>query len=169
MACRAVRRRNCWLSGAARDIGASGSDDRVAELTGLVVGEGWRRLGIGCSLLHGMVAALEPHAAFLLAETRTGNAGGWKGTLKAGFLPIGFEPLAHRMLGRHEPMLMMGQVTPRAMAQRRCDYQTSAKAHELARVCLAPLGASLPGIQLAKHCESLLNGAGVLRVSTQRV
>jgi hypothetical protein len=129
-----------------------------------VVGERWRLLGIGRSLLRAMVEALEPGAAYLLAEVRTGNAGGWKGTLTAGFLPIGFEPLAHHVLGRHEPMLMMGKATLGALAQRRCDYQTSAAVHELARVCLAPLGARVPGGQLATLYEP--PPGGVLRVHT---
>ena len=130
--------------GAATDIGALRGDDRVAEFTGLIVREEWRRQGIGQSLLKAMCEALEDRVEFMLAETRTGNLGGWKGTQKAGFIPLGFEPLAHNMLGRHEPMIMMGRISPSAIKLRRLDYQTSSTAYRLGTKCLRALQLPMP-------------------------
>jgi hypothetical protein len=83
-------------------------------------------------------------ALFLLAETRTGNLGGWKATVNAGFIPIGFEPFAHNMLGRQEHMIMMGKVLPAAWETRTLNYQTSAVARRLGTVCLRALGQPAP-------------------------
>jgi hypothetical protein len=88
-------------------------------------------------------------ALFLLAETRTGNLGGWKATLNAGFIPIGFEPFAHNMLGRQEPMIMMGKVLPAACERRTLNYRTSAAARRLGNVCLRLLGQPAPPSQSA--------------------
>ncbi|MHC4206648.1 MAG: GNAT family N-acetyltransferase, partial [Planctomycetota bacterium] len=136
--------------GAATDIGALRGDDRVAEFTGLIVREEWRRQGIGQSLLKAMCEALEDRVEFMLAETRTGNLGGWKGALKAGFIPLGFEPLAHNMLGRHEPMIMMGRVSPSAVKLRRLDYQTSSTAYRLGTRCLRALHLPMPPCRRVK-------------------
>ena len=83
-------------------------------------------------------------ALFLLAETRTGNLGGWKATVNAGFIPIGFEPFAHNMLGRQEHMIMMGKVLPAACESRTLNYRTSASARRLGSVCLRLLGQPAP-------------------------
>lgn len=150
--------------GAATDIGALRGDDRVAEFTGLIVREEWRRLGIGQSLLKAMCDALEDRVEFMLAETRTGNLGGWKGTLKAGFIPLGFEPLAHNMLGRHEPMIMMGRVSPSAIRLRRLDYQTSPTAHRLGSRCLRaprlPMPSCIGVMPVPAESVSLLSKSG---------
>ena len=123
----------------------AGSDSRVAELTGLVVSTRWRGRGIGQSLVRSMCRELEDAGAlFLLAETRTGNLGGWKATVNAGFIPIGFEPFAHNMLGRQEHMIMMGKVLPAACERRTLNYQTSAVARRLGSVCLRLLGQPAP-------------------------
>ncbi len=123
----------------------AGSDNRVAELTGLVVSTRWRGRGIGQSLVRSMCRELEDAGAlFLLAETRTGNLGGWKATVRAGFIPIGFEPFAHNMLGRQEHMIMMGKILPAACESRTLNYQTSAVARRLGSVCLRALGQPLP-------------------------
>ena len=123
----------------------AGSDNQVAELTGLVVSTRWRGRGIGQSLVKSMCRELEDAGAlFLLAETRTGNLGGWKATVNAGFIPIGFEPFAHNMLGRQEHMIMMGKVLPAAFEARTLNYQTSAVARRLGSVCLRLLGQSPP-------------------------
>jgi ribosomal protein S18 acetylase RimI-like enzyme len=131
--------------GAATNISLPGRDDRVAEFTGLVVKEHCRGRGIGLSLLKAMSLELEDAgAAFLLAETRTGNLGGFKGTLKAGFIPIGFEPFAHNMLGRLEPMIMMGKPLPSAFENRTLAYQTSPQAHRLGSASLRLLREPMP-------------------------
>jgi hypothetical protein len=123
-------------------------DDRVAELTGLVVSTRWRRRGIGQSLVRSMCHELEDAGAlFLLAEARTGNLGGWRATVRAGFIPIGFEPLAHNIVGRQEHMIMMGKVLPAAYERRTLNYQTSAAAQRLGRVCLRLLGQAVPPSQ----------------------
>ena len=123
----------------------AGSEHRVAELTGLVVSTRWRGRGIGQSLVSSICRELEDAGAlFLLAETRTGNLGGWKATLNAGFIPIGFEPFAHNMLGRQEHMIMMGKVLPAASESRTLNYRTSAAARRLGSVCLRLLGQPAP-------------------------
>ena len=125
--------------------GPAGSEHRVAELTGLVVSTRWRGRGIGQSLVSSICRELEDAGAlFLLAETRTGNLGGWKATLNAGFIPIGFEPFAHNMLGRQEHMIMMGKVLPAASESRTLNYRTSAAARRLGSVCLRLLGRPAP-------------------------
>jgi GNAT superfamily N-acetyltransferase len=131
--------------GAVTCAGPAGSDRRVAELTGLVVSTRWRGRGIGQALVNSICRELEDAGAFvLLAETRTGNLGGWKATVNAGFIPIGFEPFAHNMLGRQEPMIMMGKVLPAASESRTLNYQTSPSARRLASVCLRLLGQPAP-------------------------
>ena len=123
----------------------AGSEHRVAELTGLVVSTRWRGRGIGQSLVSSICRELEGAGAlFLLAETRTGNLGGWRATVNAGFIPIGFEPFAHNMLGRQEHMIMMGKVLPAACESRTLNYWTSAVARRLGSVCLRLLGQPAP-------------------------
>ena len=126
------------------------SDHQVAELTGLVVGARWRGRGIGQSLVRAMCRELEEAGTlFLLAETRTGNLGGWKATGNAGFIPIGFEPFAHNMLGRQEHMIMMGKVLPAACERRALNFRTSAVARRLGSVCLRLLGQPAPPSRFA--------------------
>lgn len=125
--------------GAAPDIGMDDTDDRVAELTGLIVAEAWRRRGVARTLMQSMCEYLDPRAFFVLAETRTANPGGWKVVKRAGFIPIGFEPAAHKVLGKHEAMLVMGKISPRAATQRKLGYETSRAVHGLGRVCLRRL------------------------------
>ncbi len=151
----------CWLVGkygeevtgclgAAANIGPPGGDDRVAELTGLVVSRRWRKLGVGQALLKAMCGELEgAGAVILLAETRTGNLGGCKGTVKAGFVPIGFEPFAHNMVGHPEHMIMMGKVLPAACESRTLHYRTSPAAQRLGSVSLRLLRQSVPPSQSA--------------------
>jgi ribosomal protein S18 acetylase RimI-like enzyme len=123
-------------------------DDRAAELTGLVVSTRWRRRGIGQSLVRSMCHELEDAGAlFLLAEARTGNLGGWRATVRAGFIPIGFEPFAHNIVGRQEHMIVMGKVLPAACERRTLNYQTSAAAQRLGGVCLQLLGQAAPPSQ----------------------
>jgi len=131
--------------GAVTYAGPAGSDHRVAELTGLVVTTRWRGRGIAQSLVSSICRALEDAGAlFLLAETRTGNLGGWKSTVKAGFIPIGFEPFAHNMLGRQEHMIMMGKILPAASESRTLNSRISAAARRLGSVCLRLLGQPAP-------------------------
>src|SRR5215469_1197791 len=144
-----------------------GSDDRVAELTGLVVSRRWRGKGVGQSLMRAMCRELEDAGAlFLLAETRTGNLGGWKATIKAGFIPIGFEPFAHNILGRQEHMIMMARVLPAACEKRILNYRTSAAAHRLGSACSRLLGQRAPPSQSAAPYTPMLTGALILESTT---
>jgi len=151
----------CWLVakrageligclGAATNISLPSDDDRVAELTGLVVSKRCRGKGIGQSLLKAMCRELEGGGAFfLLAETRTGNLGGFKGTVKAGFIPIGFEPFAHDVVGQYEHMIMMGKLLSGACESRTLHYRTSPVAHRLGSACLRLLRQPMPPCQPA--------------------
>ena len=137
--------------GAAISISRPNHDDHIAELTGLVVKTRYRGRGIGQALLNAMCHDLEAAGTMvLLAETRTGNLGGYKGTVRAGFIPIGFEPFAHNILGRHEHMIMMAKLQPLAYENRTLGYNTSQMAHDLGCVCLrvvrqpVPPGRSVP-------------------------
>jgi ribosomal protein S18 acetylase RimI-like enzyme len=153
--------------GAATCNSLPGSDDRVAELTGLVVSTRWRGRGIGQSLVRSMCRELEDAGAlFLLAETRTGNLGGWKATVRAGFIPIGFEPFAHNMLGRQEHMIMMGKVLPAACERRTLNYQTSAVAQRLGSVCLRLLGQPAPPSRSAAPCTPVFTESPIVEQTT---
>jgi acetyltransferase (GNAT) family protein len=134
-----VRDKLIGCLGAAKDVSMSQSDDRVAELTGLVVHEKWRSRDVASDLMRAICQMLEPHACFLLAETRTASPGGWKVSKKVGFIPIGFEPLAHDMMGKYEPMLVMGKISSEAIQNRWVGYKISRSAHRLGTVCLREL------------------------------
>jgi Acetyltransferase (GNAT) family len=134
-----VRNKLIGCLGAAKDISMRQSDDRVAELTGLVVHEKWRSDGVASDLMRTICQLLDPHACFLLAETRTANPGGWKVSKKVGFIPIGFEPLAHSMLGKYEPMLVMGKISSEAIQNRWVGYKVSRSVNRLGTVCLRGL------------------------------
>jgi len=144
-----------------------GTDDGVAELTGLVVSRRWRGKGVGQFLVRAMCRELEDAGAlFLLAETRTGNLGGWKATTKAGFTPIGFEPFAHNILGRQEHMIIMAKVLPAAYEKRTLNYRTSAAAHRLGSVCSRLLGQLAPPSQSAAPYTPVLTGSLILESTT---
>ncbi len=124
--------------GAAVDISFADNQDRVAELTGLVVCESARREGVGAALLQAMSKHLEDAGAvFLLAETRTGNLGGYKGVIKAGFTPIGFEPFAHYMVGSPEHMIMTAKILPAVYELRDRFTWASAQVREIAEACFS--------------------------------
>ena len=148
--------------GAARDISMSQNRDRVAELTGLVVHERWRSRGVATDLMEAICKLLEPHARFLLAETRTADPGGWKVSKKVGFIPIGFEPLAHNMMGKYEPMLVMAKIGSEAIKNRCVGYTISRSAHRLGTACLRELNLQMreareiltyPSNRLSQHLE----------------
>ena len=137
----------CWLAAkqgeeligclGAISISRPNDDDHIAELTGLVVKTQYRGKGIGTALLNAMCHELDAAGTMVsLAETRTGNLGGYKGTAKAGFIPIGFEPFAHNIRGQPEHMIMMARLKPSAYESRTLGYNTSPMAHDLGQACL---------------------------------
>ncbi|NUO08338.1 MAG: GNAT family N-acetyltransferase [Candidatus Brocadia sp.] len=142
-----IRKEFCWIVaeafgkvigcfGVLRNIGSPGSEDRIAEQTGLVVNEKWRRLGVATGLMAELCKRIKDATHFIIAEARTANPGGWKVAKKHGFVPIGFEPLAHMTDSGHEPMLVLGKLSDTAIKNRSIDYTVSVKVQKLAKkVC----------------------------------
>ena len=124
--------------GAQRNIGRADTDDLVAEQMGLIVSERWRRRGIGKRLMGEMCDRLDRTAHFIIAEARTADPGGWIVARAHGFVPIGFEPIAHRVEGRHESMLVLAKLDSESLEKRLTNHSTTACVHRLASV-VAPL------------------------------
>jgi GNAT superfamily N-acetyltransferase len=137
--------------GAAINISTSCTNDRIAELSGLIVAEEYRRRGIASKLMRSMCDKLRNHSEVVLSETRTANLGGYKASIAAGFTSIGFEPHAHNMLGRRESMIMLAKMSSSAIARRWSDYTTSSSAQQLGAVCLKKLNLRLPQARHVLH------------------
>ena len=99
---------------AVRNIG--GRRDRIGEVFGVVVENEARRKGIATRLLGFLCAELEGEADFVLCEARTAEPGGWKAARNCGFLPVGFEPLAHAMPVGFEPMVLTARLPAIALS-----------------------------------------------------
>lgn len=110
-----VRGKVVGTVGAVRNIGSP--RDQVAELFGLVVSKEWRRNGIGTRLFAALFEELVGTAQFMIAETRTADAGGWRVSKAYGFQPMGFEPFAHNTPVGFEPMLLLGFIADKALTQ----------------------------------------------------
>ncbi|MCZ6862125.1 MAG: GNAT family N-acetyltransferase [Alphaproteobacteria bacterium] len=123
--------------GAVHNIGRP--DDRVVEYFGLVVNEMWRGNGIARSLFAALHKKLATSAHFMIAETRTADAGGWRTAKTHGFVPLGFEPFAHNTPAGSEPMLLLGNIPKQAREQRDVRGYSSAAVHTLARTVLQTL------------------------------
>jgi ribosomal protein S18 acetylase RimI-like enzyme len=91
---------------AVQNIG--GENDRIAEVFGVAVAQNLRLHGVGSALLRTLVDRLRKAAEYVFCEARTAEPGGWKVARNAGFLPIGFEPYAHRMPIGYESMVLTG-------------------------------------------------------------
>jgi len=162
--------------GAVRNIGTS--DDRIAELFGLVIPKPWRGKKIATRLFIALTESLND-SCFLIGETRTATEGGWRIVKRQGFVPCGFEPFAHTTPAGSEPMLLLGQISQRCSAHRDTTGQTSVSAGKLAEKILAtcqlkPLATtveqSYPTIarswsQLRKHLRPTHASAELLNLS----
>ena len=115
--------------------------DRIAESFGLVIDARWQHQSLGTELFRTLCDSLvsESAAAFVMAETRTSHAGGWKVVRHCGFVPMGFEPFAHATPAGSEAMLMTGRVSPVVLALRRRPGQASARVSLLSRRVLQQL------------------------------
>jgi hypothetical protein len=101
----------------------------------------WRLRHFGTELfrrLHDSLTAAEG-AVVILGETRTSHPGGWKVVRHSGFIPLGFEPFAHRTPIGSESMLMTGRILPSALAKRNIDSVTSPRVHKLSLPVLKQL------------------------------
>ena len=87
-----------------RNIGGNGKP--LAEICGLVVHPEHRCLGVATRLLTSLHGELSEDTDLIFAETRTAEAGAWKIFRKFGYMPLGFEPAAHRTPMGLEPMLV---------------------------------------------------------------
>ena len=119
--------------GAKFDKNSSNTNDLVAEQTGMVVRPEFR----GRGLAHKMMAELCLHLAdarIVLAESRTEEPGGWKAASKAGFVPIGYEPYAHKMPNSYEAMLVMGLIPATTLKNRYNDFSVTKAAKALADI-----------------------------------
>jgi RimJ/RimL family protein N-acetyltransferase len=148
--------------GAIRNIGRA--DDRVAEYFGLVVNETWRGKGIAGSLFGAVYEKLTDKARFMIAETRTADAGGWRTAKKYGFVPLGFEPFAHNTPAGSETMLLLGSVPKQARDQRDVGGHSSVAVRTLARTVLQTLHLEpLPAVERSTYpiapqpCHELLS------------
>ena len=120
---------------AVRNIGSE--DDRVAELFGIVVKRKERGAGIAKRLLTTLCKGLGDEPQFILCESRTAFVAAWKVALACGFLPLGFEPFAHRTPAGSEAMLLTGRIQAHAMEARIKNNALFAPVHSLAEAVLA--------------------------------
>jgi hypothetical protein len=122
--------------GAVVNIGTP--SDMVAECFGLVIDEKWRLQHLGTALFNRLCDSLTvtKDAAVIIAETRTSHPGGWKIVRKCNFLPLGFEPYAHRTPAGSESMLMTGRILPAALTRRKIEDSTSAQVFALSKSVL---------------------------------
>ncbi|NOT01175.1 MAG: GNAT family N-acetyltransferase [Phycisphaerales bacterium] len=148
-------------TGAVRNIGSP--CDRVSECFGLVVHEGFRKLGVGARLFAALTGELADESEFIIAETRTAESGGWRIVRECGFMPIGLAPFAHRTPAGDEGMLLTARVSARAMnGVTRGD-------------CLTPRGEKLRRVVLSASCavepgeRSVRSGAALPRREGGRV
>ena len=91
---------------AVQNIG--GGKDRIADVFGVAVASDLRLRGVGSALLRTLVDRLREVAEYVFCEARTAEPGGWKVARNAGFIPVGFEPYAHRMPIGFESMILTG-------------------------------------------------------------
>lgn len=146
----------CWLVAVCRQkvIGTVGAvknighdRDQIAESFGLVIKEEFRNKRIGTKLYNFLCSSLRDKAMFLIAETRTANAGGYRIVRRCNFIPIGFEPFAHYTPAGQESMLITARISGSALLKRKTKMQLTEKAHSLA-VCVleslkTPIGLSI--------------------------
>jgi hypothetical protein len=82
-------------------------------------------------------AIWQGEADYLLAETRTAGAGGWKSVKRCDFMPIGYEPFAHATPVGNEAMLMAAQISKAALAKRSSALVCSRDVSPLAQLVLS--------------------------------
>ena len=104
---------------AVRNIGSM--NDRVVEVFGIVVRVEARRAGCAKQLLAALCDGLGDGPQFILCESRTALAAGWKVARGGGFSPLGFEPFAHCTPAGSEAMLLTGLIRRGALAARVTD------------------------------------------------
>lgn len=112
---------------------------RVFEFGGFVVRSHIRRCGIASRIVEDLSARFLGVAALMVAETRVAEAGALKTFFKAGLLPTGFSPFAHRMSRGLESMVPMVRIDRRFLQQRRIDGCCTPAVSRLAAEVLAPL------------------------------
>ena len=84
----------------------------------------------------------------ILAEARTANPGGWKVARKAGFIPIGIEPLAHNMFDNLEPMIVLSKISPHTLKYREENYVTTVETKKISQVVSSFLNIQSPSSQI---------------------
>ncbi len=101
--------------GAVLNVG--GTDDKIAEVFGLVIKAEHRFCGYGTRLFAYLDDMLVQNdgSMFIIAETRTAHSGGWKVVRRQDFIALGFEPAAHLTPAGNESMLLAGKVSPKAL------------------------------------------------------
>ena len=92
--------------------------DRVAEVFGVVVRVEARRAGCAKRMLAVLCDGLGDEPQFILCESRTALAAGWKVARGGGFSPLGFEPFAHCTPAGSEAMILTGRIRRGAQAAR---------------------------------------------------
>jgi GNAT superfamily N-acetyltransferase len=137
---------------AVRNIGDA--PDQIAEVFGVVVDASHRHGGLGSALVGALVDELAGSSKFILCEARTDDAGGWKVARNAGFVPVGYEPYAHRMPVGFESMVLTGRWrrTTHAHARNGKEPRTE-QAHRLQEAAMGL--ASLRPRALAQRPEAL--------------
>jgi len=129
--------------GAVRELGSRG--DGAAELFGLVVSKPWRGQGIASRLMARLCELLAPETHFMIAEARTADPRGWLAARSVGFLPLGFEPFAHRTPAGLEPMLLLGRITGARSSSSTGPAPESLRARRLANAILGNFHLDLGG------------------------
>ncbi len=139
-----------WLVAETDDrvIGAAGllrglgsREDGIAECFGLAVEPSARCHGVGKRLLADLHELALREANVAIGEMRTADPGAAQVVTMCGFIPIGFEPFVHRMLGREESMVVVAILSPSVLRQRCRVGTTTAAVRRLAELVLKPLGA----------------------------
>ena len=129
--------------GAARAIAGHGG---VSEFFGLVVGDRFRGHGAASRMVAAACEELAPTTHLLLAETRAAHPGGWRVFRGCGFLPIGFEPFAHRTPAGAEPMLFLARFG-HVQGTEPAGTRLTVEAHRLAQAVLPGLARRVPPSQ----------------------
>ena len=119
-------------------------EDRIADCFGLVVGPGSQGRGVGKNLIAEQTKFLNGRAAVLTGETRTADPVGYRVISSAGWLPLGFEPFAHKLPTGTEPVILMGYVSEEAKRQRQLPVHMTPAVVPLAEAVLSSLELSVP-------------------------
>lgn len=162
-----------WLVAEANDrvIGAAGllqglgsSEDGIAECFGLAVERDVRSRGVGQRLLGALHETALREAKVAIGEMRTADPAAAQVVARSGFVAIGFEPFAHRVLGGDESMVAVAIISPTVLRQRCRVGGTTTLVRRLAELVLEPLDAQPLEVAGGDATPTVGSAPGTLRL-----